>query len=1746
MHALIAVSQQSTAVPPSFSVEQLGEYSLALCSVANANQTDDDRSADSEAANAAGAMGPDVSATTASGNAQQQQRTRNTHTQNSNVDVLISMGFSMARAMQALAANNNSVERAAEWLLDDGNEEDEAVDEEEEDQLDESSSDEEPMDNMEAPSLGEDEDDRYRDGREEHDDESDVPDLKAEVLEDAVHVAQWSTTQANSMKSVISELLHTSRMQQHDKIPRRSNIGPLQAAVEIAAAEEALTVYYARLAVIRLMRVVPEAAFASGVNSGVLAAITSRIFLASSAEAVDNEVEPRDLIRQGTAGGMRARLDAAFWRWANALSTEQLSEQIIALVQDLCVRIGSLQKLPLDRQLAVTVSSRHNYAANCKTIRVMKIPGAHALVVQFDPKSETNSRDSLRLFSSANDSGLKGTHPPAGSQLRKCSGETGDTCWTQPLIVRSDTLAWRFDSRSDTRKWGYCFTVHAVSNAPLTTFTLESLHKYLSNEAGTETYKVTGVGEGGLEAQFHQKFHTERCDVLTFNEKKLFSTNGKNYKRSLPSRTFSLGFVSDSSQEDWGWHVAISMPGATPGGVDAVHSVPSAGSGQQSASRDAAGVINVPYGIQYGLPKKFADGMQVVYEENYAHATTHEDIVPPPTMSGTHLLVAAARVGSDTFELAAVGERDVVLAESYDNTTTEHNGVHWYLVPGRSFGFSPSDRVYLNRADTESTEGDSRLSWHLHGNGGYRCGMSGSLNTSTEYMKFVYCFTPESRQLLDTKFSELHGEHDSSIGEEASYAFSQWIFFKIIEMPQVPTSVYQQLHDTLAKIVLQPGILRVNPVPLMRMLSVTAKRLHKHTNGVPPPPPPAGSAMLASIIHRALSWQLHAHNTETRLLAPSHVSALAECFVQLQTPSVGHNAPEPPGTPFIPVSAKETNLMRKFMQVAEVLDSVHSGAKMPPWFVYRLEERLHLIEADFPCGVQENLSKSYAQGMTEVYNQPYSHSTSVESITPGPEVQGTHLLVAGGRADSNTFAVAAIGERDEVLRECNINETHENNGVFWYFVPAAAFGFAPSSQVRLSVADIERDEGHLRLSWHISDNTGNTGVGYRCGNDQDLQDSTFRKYVYCFTPTAEDAGPGRCARREVMSIDPLALDNSLWPANLDAHLVRYASEVADKLGLASLKSLKPEQLFPSEEGIDEEGLLRVSSQAVPMTAETPTSAAGPSLLRQMSLMIPEQVGPGPVPKQFGERYASLASRPISGLQGRWAVLQLFNSLVEPVASLFDLKFATRSAPVTGAGDLAAANPERATLAQELLLSKGRLFPSMKNRLLVKALTIASVEGSLRRVKVERGSARLANARCGKDDGGYTVFGQVARQLKDAPLLAKPSTDEQVVWRVDFEGEGGVDHGGLFRESIRDMAGDLCHEDPEGGALKLLIKVPNAATGSINCDCWLPRPSANTPLDLERFCFLGKLLGCAIRSGNPLAVNLPPVVFKLLLFEPAGLRDLADVDQAAARALHTLCTQTPAGSQWDAVAPTWRTTASDGTVIQLAPRAPCVRHEDRAAYFAAALNARLHESRAQVDAMRAGLESNVPRSALRLLTWRQLERAVCGQHHVTVAALQSIVSYRMNKDEQRVQWLWRVLEEGTDEDRSAFLAFATGRSRLPVDNSRKALVLAPADESHGDSRLPTAGTCSMTFYVPRYSSFEVMRERVLKAIHSCRAMDNDTRARGNLYGDLDAAAAWTHEGIDLAAARGGAEAVGAFRAEVAQPFVQPFDIVADSN
>lgn len=69
----------------------------------------------------------------------------------------------------------------------------------------------------------------------------------------------------------------------------------------------------------------------------------------------------------------------------------------------------------------------------------------------------------------------------------------------------------------------------------------------------------------------------------------------------------------------------------------------------------------------------------------------------------------------------------------------------------------------------------------------------------------------------------------------------------------------------------------------------------------------------------------------------------------------------------------------------------------------------------------------------------------------------------------------------------------------------------------------------------------------------------------------------------------------------------------------------------------------------------------------------------------------------------------------------------------------------------------------------------------------------------------------------------------------FEGESVDDCGGGYSESIAEMCDEL-----QNGSLPLLITTPNGRddTGT-NRDCFLFNPSANTPLHVSMFKFLGQ-------------------------------------------------------------------------------------------------------------------------------------------------------------------------------------------------------------------------------------------------------------------------------------------------------------------
>jgi E3 ubiquitin-protein ligase TRIP12 len=77
------------------------------------------------------------------------------------------------------------------------------------------------------------------------------------------------------------------------------------------------------------------------------------------------------------------------------------------------------------------------------------------------------------------------------------------------------------------------------------------------------------------------------------------------------------------------------------------------------------------------------------------------------------------------------------------------------------------------------------------------------------------------------------------------------------------------------------------------------------------------------------------------------------------------------------------------------------------------------------------------------------------------------------------------------------------------------------------------------------------------------------------------------------------------------------------------------------------------------------------------------------------------------------------------------------------------------------------------------------------------------------------------------------------------------------------------------------------------------------------------------------------------------------------------------------------------------------------------------------------------------------------------------------------------------DQALFIKFVTGMDRLPFGglkalNPRLTVAPRPAqDGESADATLPSVMTCANYFKLPMYSSKEVMRERILKAVHECQ-------------------------------------------------------------
>ena len=159
-----------------------------------------------------------------------------------------------------------------------------------------------------------------------------------------------------------------------------------------------------------------------------------------------------------------------------------------------------------------------------------------------------------------------------------------------------------------------------------------------------------------------------------------------------------------------------------------------------------------------------------------------------------------------------------------------------------------------------------------------------------------------------------------------------------------------------------------------------------------------------------------------------------------------------------------------------------------------------------PTGVQNDVDYNSVLngGWKIVYQGAYGATTSINDLF-GSIAAGSKVMLAAKNIASSAFDVLAWAGLEEVTQYTGLNQTHQANGVEWYY-NGYSMGFAGAGDtIQQNSADIngstwagtpERD----RLSWHTSGgyNVLPTAVdgGWRAGSNIELNESQdWQRYV---------------------------------------------------------------------------------------------------------------------------------------------------------------------------------------------------------------------------------------------------------------------------------------------------------------------------------------------------------------------------------------------------------------------------------------------------------------------------------------------------------------------------------------------------------------------------------------------------------------------------------------------------------------------------
>ena len=416
-----------------------------------------------------------------------------------------------------------------------------------------------------------------------------------------------------------------------------------------------------------------------------------------------------------------------------------------------------------------------------------------------------------------------------------------------------------------------------------------------------------------------------------------------------------------------------------------------------------------------------------------------------------------------------------------------------------------------------------------------------------------------------------------------------------------------------------------------------------------------------------------------------------------------------------------------------------------------------------------------------------------------------------------------------------------------------------------------------------------------------------------------------------------------------------------------------------------------------------------------------------------------------------------------------------------------------------------IFWEVKNELINYYLEKTSYTSMPKQLRINRFKARKFIDK-GKPDvlGEHTVWGQTFQFLRlyPAKIFRKKKIDKKnmnsdrsnKLFNVSFSGEGSIDAGGPYRECL----GTICSE-LQSNALSLFIPTANQKNDTGNFrEKWTVNPGASSHSELEMYKVFGGMMGYAIRTGEFFNMDLCSIFWKSILNIDKDKKDLEKFDKYCLQFLDNIEHTNDEQSFMPFTDYKFTTNLTNGTEVELCENGnnKNLSFENKKEFIELLLKARLDEGNLQIQSIRNGLEQVIPFGLLKLLSWNELEMLVCGKPILDIELLKENTQYNgCSANDILIQNFWKCLEEFSAEERASYLRFVWGRSRLPLTSKDFHMQHRIGIKSHSnpDLALPTSHTCFFSIDLPRYSSYEVLKNKLKYAITHCQAIDTDTVA-----------------------------------------------------